>query len=118
MRPFAPGACAAAAVAAAALGVVASAARGADGDANELQLGKTLFTVGAVPPCATCHTLKDAGSTGAIGPVLDDLQPTADRVITALRSGIGMMPSYRGTLSDEQMRAVANYVARASGGAR
>ena len=99
--------------------VGAGIARGADdGDANELQLGKTLFTVGANPPCSSCHTLKDAGATGAVGPMLDDLQPTADRVLTALKSGIGMMPSYQSSLSEAQMRAVARYVAKASGGAR
>ena len=91
---------------------------GADDDAAQMALGKTLFTVGAVPPCATCHTLKDAGATGAIGPSFDDLQPAPDRVVTALKSGIGAMPSYRASLSDEQMRALANYVAKASGGAR
>ena len=94
------------------------AAFGADDDAAQMALGKTLFTVGAVPPCATCHTLKDAGATGAIGPSFDDLQPAPDRVIAALKSGIGAMPSYRASLSDEQMRALARYVAKASGGAR
>ena len=114
MRRFAQRACGGALAAAVVL--VGGTARGADeGDANELQLGKTLFTVGANPPCATCHTLKDAGSTGAVGPVLDDLQPTTDRVVTALKSGIGMMPSYSSTLSEAQMRAVARYVAKASG---
>ena len=95
-----------------------AAASGADDEAAQMALGKTLFTVGAVPPCATCHTLKDAGTSGAIGPVLDDLQPTAERVVTALKSGIGAMPSFRASLSDEQMRALALYVSRASGGAR
>ena len=103
----------------AALAAVAAAPAGAaDDDAALLALGKTLFTVGAVPPCATCHTLKDAATTGAVGPVLDELQPDADRVATALRSGIGAMPSYRASLSDEQIRALARYVAKASGGAR
>ena len=82
-----------------------------------MALGKTLFTVGAVPPCATCHTLKDAGATGAIGPAFDDLQPGPERVISALKNGIGAMPSFRSSLSDEQMRALARYVAKASGGA-
>jgi sulfite dehydrogenase len=118
MRRFAQRACGGVLAAAVALVVVGTARGADDGDANELQLGKTLFTVGANPPCATCHTLKDAGSTGAVGPVLDDLQPTADRVVTALKSGIGMMPSYGSTLTDAQMRAVARYVAKASGGAR
>ena len=118
MRPAARYALAAACGAALAL-VAAGTARSADdGDANELQLGKTLFTVGANPPCATCHTLKDAGATGAVGPVLDELQPTAERVVAALKNGIGMMPSYQSSLSEAQMRALARYVAKASGGAR
>jgi len=99
-------------------GLACGTASGADDDAALMALGKTLFTVGAVPPCATCHTLKDAGATGAIGPAFDDLQPGPDRVVAALKSGIGAMPSYRGSLSDEQMRALARYVSKASGGAR
>jgi cytochrome c6 len=98
--------------------LAAGAARAADDDAALMALGKTLFTVGAVPPCALCHTLKDAGTTGAIGPVFDDLQPGPDRVTAALKSGIGAMPSYRGSLSDDEMRALARYVSKASGGAR
>ena len=93
-------------------------ASAADDDAALMALGKTLFTVGAVPPCATCHSLKDAEARGEIGPGFDDLQPTPDRVVAALKSGIGAMPSYRGSLSDEQMRALARYVSKASGGAR
>jgi cytochrome c6 len=98
--------------------VAAGTAVAADDDAAQMSLGKTLFSTGAVPPCAICHTLKDAGSTGAVGPVLDELQPDAERVVTALKSGIGAMPSYRDSLSDAQMRALARYVAKASGGAR
>ena len=106
------------AVAAILAGLACGTASGADDDAAMMALGKTLFTVGAVPPCALCHTLKDAGATGAIGPAFDDLQPGPDQVIAALKSGIGAMPSYRGSLSDEQMRALARYVSKASGGAR
>ena len=63
-------------------------------DAPRLALGKSLFTKDAAPPCSTCHTLKDAGAQGAVGPSLDDLQPDAARVATAVRDGIGVMPSY------------------------
>ena len=99
-------------------GLALGTARAADDDAALMALGKTLFSVGAVPPCSTCHALKDAGASGAIGPAFDDLQPGPDRVVAALKSGIGSMPSYRGSLSDEQMRALARYVSKASGGAR
>ncbi len=82
---------------------------GAD-DAAGLAEGRALFTQGAVPACAVCHTLKDAGSSGQIGPLLDELKPSADRVATALRNGIGVMPSYRETLTEEQILALARYV--------
>lgn len=82
---------------------------GAD-DAAGLAEGKALFTQGAVPACAMCHTLKDAGSGGQIGPLLDELKPSADRVATALRNGIGVMPSYRETLTEAQILALARYV--------
>lgn len=90
----------------------------AGGDDAKFALGKKLFTAQAVPACAVCHTLRDAGSEGAVGPVLDELQPDAARVATALRNGIGAMPSYRDRLTDEQIDALAHYVARASGSAR
>ena len=96
---------------------LASSARAAD-DAATLAAGKALFTAGATPPCALCHTLKDAGTTGAVGPVLDELQPDADRVAAALRNGIGAMPSYKATLKEDQILALARYVAKASGGAK
>ncbi len=95
------------------LGVQAHAADAAD----QLALGKKLFTQ-AVPACAVCHTLKDAGSEGAVGPVLDELKPDAARVVNALRNGLGNMPSYKDTLSEDQMQALARYVAKASGSAQ
>jgi sulfite dehydrogenase len=87
-------------------------------DASRLALGKALFTRDAVPPCSTCHALKDAAAQSALGPSLDDLQPDAARVATAVRDGIGVMPSYKPTLSDAQIQALAAYVAKASGASK
>ena len=78
--------------------------------------GKALF-LKAVPACAICHTLNDAGSEGAVGPVLDEIKPNAQRVAKALRNGLGSMPSYGSKLSDGQIEALARYVSKASGGA-
>ncbi|MGO1502227.1 MAG: SorU family sulfite dehydrogenase c-type cytochrome subunit [Marinobacter sp.] len=75
--------------------------------------GKKVFTEQAQPSCSICHTLGDAGSTGAIGPNLNELQPTEDQVLNALNGGIGVMPDFSETLSQEQMKAVAHYVATA-----
>ena len=82
---------------------------------DDLAVGKALFVNGAVPACAVCHTLKDAGTTGEVGPVLDELKPSADRVAAALRNGVGLMPSYKDSLTDTQIRAIARYVASVSG---
>ena len=75
--------------------------------------GKRLFTVGAVPACKLCHTLKDAGAEGAIGPSLDELKPDAARVAKAVKNGIGQMPAFT-QLTEEQIRAVAAYVEQAA----
>jgi cytochrome c6 len=84
---------------------------------TELELGKRLFIKGAVPACAICHTLRDAGSEGSVGPVLDEIKPDAERVRKALRNGLGAMPSFAKTLSEAEIQALARYVAQASGGA-
>lgn len=90
------------------MGVLPSWAGGAD-DAT-FEEGKVLFQTDATPACAICHTLKDAGATGNIGPDLDDLKPVRDRIIKAMNEGIGPMPSFADSLSEEQMAAVADYV--------
>ena len=99
-----------------AVGLTTSGAARAADEAAQMELGRQLFTVGAKPACAVCHTLKDAESEGAIGPVLDELQPDATRVAKALREGVGAMPSFSETLSDEQIAALALYVSKASRG--
>ena len=90
----------------------------AAGDAEQFAQGKKLFTQGTTPACALCHTLRDAGSEGAVGPILDELKPDAVRVANALRNGLGNMPAYKGTLSEAQIQALAHYVAKASGAAQ
>ncbi len=84
---------------------------------TELERGKRLFIQGAVPACALCHTLRDAGSEGSVGPVLDEIKPDAERVRKALRNGLGAMPSFAKSLSEADIQALARYVSQASGGA-
>jgi cytochrome c6 len=98
---------------AAAVLLAAAAASGAHAAEAEPP-GKRLF-LNATPPCALCHSLNDAGAIGAIGPSLDELKPNAQRVATAVRTGIGLMPPYP-DLSDDEVQSIARYVARASGG--
>jgi sulfite dehydrogenase len=91
-----------------------SGANAAERDSGDAAEGRRLFTTGAVPPCALCHTLKDAGSNAEIGPSLDELKPDPERVAKAIRAGTGVMPAYT-TLSDKDIEALARYVAKYSG---
>jgi mono/diheme cytochrome c family protein len=83
-------------------------------ESSNADLGKRLFLSGATPPCAICHSLKDAGAEGAIGPSLDELKPDAARVMKAVRNGIGQMPAFS-SLTDQQVEAIARYVEAATG---
>jgi len=83
----------------------------------KMELGRKIFTQIAVPQCGVCHTLADAGTTGEIGAKLEELKPDAARVANAVRDGVGVMPSYAGKLTEEQIAAVAYYVSQATAGA-
>ena len=75
--------------------------------------GKEVF-LGA-SACGGCHTLADAGSSGAVGPNLDDAQPSAERAQEIITNGQGGMPSFSGTLSEQQIADVAAYVSSVAG---
>lgn len=83
----------------------------------DAEAGRALFLKGSTPACAICHTLADAGAKGAVGPNLDELKPDAQRVMQAVRNGIGVMPAFD-ALSDGDVQALANYVAKATGAAQ
>jgi mono/diheme cytochrome c family protein len=82
---------------------------------DDSELGKQVFLETAEPPCATCHTLADAGATGDIGPSLDELRPSEERVEEVVRSGGDIMPAFGDVLTEEQIEAVAHYVATVAG---
>lgn len=65
--------------------------------------------------CGSCHVLADAGTSGTIGPNLDQAKPTLQRAITQITNGGGGMPAFKGELTAAQIRALARYVVRASG---
>jgi mono/diheme cytochrome c family protein len=73
--------------------------------------GEAVFT----SACGSCHTLAAAGTSGSTGPNLDDLQPDAATVEEQVRNGGGGMPAFEGQLSDDEIEAVAGYVAESAG---
>ena len=67
--------------------------------------------------CGGCHTLKAAGTTGAVGPDLDELELDAAKIAAAIERGgrgTGQMPA--GILTGEDAQTVAAYVAESAGG--
>lgn len=73
--------------------------------------GKQIF----ITKCGGCHTMKDAGTTGTQGPNLDLLKPPFARIRTQVIKGGGIMPAFKGVLTDAQINAVARYVADHAG---
>ncbi|MFO7571978.1 MAG: c-type cytochrome [Gaiellaceae bacterium] len=73
--------------------------------------GKSIF----VANCGACHTLSDAGTTGKVGPSLDDAKPTKETVTNLVTNGRGAMPAFGNSLDAQQIEAVAEYVASSAG---
>ena len=75
--------------------------------AGDAAAGEEVF---ASAGCGSCHTLEAAGTSGAIGPNLDQTQPDAALVEDRVRNGAGAMPAFEGQLTDEQIQDVTAYV--------
>jgi cbb3-type cytochrome c oxidase subunit III len=73
--------------------------------------GKSIFE----KKCASCHTLKDAGATGTVGPNLDQLMPPFPIVQKQVTNGGQVMPAFKNVLTKAQIDAVARYVATHAG---
>jgi mono/diheme cytochrome c family protein len=85
----------------------------AGGAGGELAAGQQVFVASG---CGGCHQLAAANATGTVGPDLDQLAPTDDRVAEIVANGRGAMPAFRDQLTPEQIDAVATYVAESATG--
>jgi outer membrane protein assembly factor BamB/mono/diheme cytochrome c family protein len=88
-----------------------AAEEGGGGGEALLTEGKSLFTTN----CASCHTLSEAGTTGSVGPNLDELKPEKSLVETQVTNGGEIMPAFGGLLSKEEIEAIAEYVSKVAG---
>lgn len=99
------------------VGTVASAAPAPETPASKLTgnpvSGKRIFLSAG---CSGCHTLKEAGATGTVGPNLDQAKPDFKLVTARVTLGKGVMPSFKGQLSDQQIADVGSYVVKSTGG--
>lgn len=84
---------------------------GGGGETGDAVNGKAVF---ASAGCGSCHTYSKAGSSGSIGPNLDDLGPSFDRVVRQVTNGGGPMPSFKDQLSEQEIRDVAAFVSGSS----
>jgi mono/diheme cytochrome c family protein len=76
-----------------------------------VKAGMTVFD----STCASCHTLAAAGSTGTVGPNLDQLKPSDALVVHQVTNGGGGMPAFGSSLSKSQIQAVALFVSSVAG---
>jgi cbb3-type cytochrome c oxidase subunit III len=92
---------------------------------GETTAGETTGTAGGAKPdgkaifadagCGGCHTLAAAGTSGNVGPNLDDAKPTKELVFDRVTNGKGVMPSFKGSYSEAEIEAVAEFVSSTAG---
>jgi mono/diheme cytochrome c family protein len=75
-----------------------------EGDAAK---GKELY---ASAGCGGCHTYGPAGSSGTVGPNLDDANVSAEQAAEQIKNGGGGMPAFGDRLSDQEIADVAAFV--------
>jgi mono/diheme cytochrome c family protein len=61
--------------------------------------------------CGACHTFAPAGSSGTVGPSLDNVNLTEAQVQRQVENGGGGMPAFADRLSQAEIREVSRFVA-------
>lgn len=74
--------------------------------------GKDVF---ASAGCGSCHVFADAGTSGTVGPNLDESSADYAAALAQIQNGGGGMPAFSGQLSEEEIMNVAAYVVTARG---
>lgn len=92
-----------------AAGAAPYASQGEGGEGSKAADGEAVFT----DTCGGCHTLSAAGTSGTTGPNLDEVSLGASAIEGIVRDGRGGMPAFGGDLSDDEIAAVAAFVAGA-----
>jgi predicted ferric reductase/mono/diheme cytochrome c family protein len=80
--------------------------------ASDVAAGMAVY---ASAGCGDCHTLDAAGSSGSVGPNLDDAKPDAASVRAVVADGAGTMPSFSDELTGRQIADVAAFVSQSAG---
>jgi cytochrome c5 len=73
--------------------------------------GEAVFTAN----CGSCHTLSEAGTSGTVGPNLDESTLDLQAVVEQVTNGGGAMPAFGGQLSEEEIQNVSAFVVASQG---
>jgi len=74
--------------------------------------GKAVF---ASAGCGSCHTLAAGGATATVGPNLDETRPSFDLIVERVTNGSGVMPPFKDSLGEQQIKDVAAFVSESAG---
>ena len=85
---------------------------GGDGGGGDAAAGEEIF----IANCGSCHTLEQAGTSGTIGPNLNDSSFDQGAVEEQVAQGGGSMPPFEGRLSEEEIQNVAAFVVASEDG--
>jgi mono/diheme cytochrome c family protein len=80
---------------------------GEDGGEGDAAAGEDVY---ASAGCGSCHVLAAAGSSGTIGPNLDQTKPELDLIVERVTNGASPMPAFKDQLTEQQIQDVAAYV--------
>lgn len=83
------------------------AGRGSGADEGDPNKGKPVY---ASAGCGGCHIFKAGGSTGTVGPNLDESDVDYAGAVEQIRNGGGGMPPFKDQLSEKQIKDVAAFV--------
>ncbi|HXH89076.1 MAG TPA: c-type cytochrome [Gaiellaceae bacterium] len=86
---------------------------GTGGEGGEAAAGEAVYSSAG---CGGCHTLEAAGSSGNIGPNLDETKPSLELIVDRVTNGAGAMPSFKEQLDEAQIQNVSAYVLQSTQG--
>ncbi|MGH3015153.1 MAG: c-type cytochrome [Gaiellaceae bacterium] len=80
--------------------------------AGDAAAGKEVF---ASAGCGSCHTLQEAGTSGTVGPDLDQSSIDEAGAVQQITNGGGGMPPFGNQLSEKEIQDVAAFVVASQG---
>jgi cytochrome c553 len=86
--------------------------QGGGGAQGDPAAGEEVF---ASAGCGSCHALEEAGTSGTVGPNLDESSIDEAGAAQQVADGGGGMPPFSGQLSEEQIQDVAAFVVASQG---